>query len=80
MLLHGEAAACFGFAPARLRPDGRGVWRRDTGGLGAGRVYAAMGHTIEATGWFRDARSTFEALGAKPWLDEVDRAERDAGA
>ncbi|MGB7804935.1 MAG: adenylate/guanylate cyclase domain-containing protein [Actinomycetota bacterium] len=49
-------------------------------GLGAGRVHAALGHTVEATGWFRDARSTFEALGAKPWLDEVDRAERDAGA
>jgi hypothetical protein len=49
-------------------------------GLGAGRAHAALGHTVEATGWFRDARSTFEALGAKPWLDEVDRAERDAGA
>ena len=27
-----------------------------------------------------DARTTFEALGARPWLDEVDRADRDAGA
>jgi tetratricopeptide (TPR) repeat protein len=44
--------------------------------FGAGRSAQALGRLDEATRWFADARSTFEALGAQPWLEEVDRAIR----
>jgi class 3 adenylate cyclase/tetratricopeptide (TPR) repeat protein len=42
--------------------------------LGAARCLSALGLAAEASSRLRDARSTFEALGARPWLDEVARA------
>ena len=45
-------------------------------GFGAGRCALGLGNPEEAARWFTDARSTFEALGARPWLEEVDRIDR----
>ena len=46
-------------------------------GVGAGRCLLTLGRADDALLWFGDARSTFEALGARPWLEDVDRAIRD---
>ena len=41
--------------------------------FGAGRCARALGREDETQRWFSDARSTFEALGARPWREELDR-------
>jgi tetratricopeptide (TPR) repeat protein len=48
--------------------------------LGAARCLRELGRHDAASSRLRDARSTFEALGARPWLDEVARVGEGLGS